>query len=176
MRRKHGACRFSVGENIRCELCEITAHLSGVILSAAAGAALLILGYILFGGPCRVVMFFRIPGGGFAVVMHYVLWILMFAAAGAELYLLKCISGRSSGEAALYHLAAHLCMFIWYPLFFTTMAQFLALIVIGTAAVLSVLAAKSARAVITTVCVSMIVKAAVCAIYFYINLAFLIIN
>lgn len=159
-----------------CELCGISKCLGGVILSALAGVAVLIIGYILFGGPCRIAMFFRVPGGGFTVVMHYVLWILMFAAAGVELFILRCFSGRRSGETVLHHIAAHLCLFLWYPLFFTTMAQLLALIVLAAALVLLILTAKSAVAVTSVVFVSSAIKVAVCAVYLYVNLAFIIIN
>lgn len=171
---RYKKCGFFT-DALRCDLCRLERYMRGMIFSAIAGVLLILSTYVLFGGPCRVVLFFHVPGGSFTVVMYYVLWCMMFAAAGAELYLMKRCTAMS-GDVFTLHLTAHLCLIAWYPLFFTTYAQLLALAVIGAAGVLLVLAAKDIIRAMPIVFVSLIAKCAVCAVYFYVTLAFIVIN
>lgn len=169
--------RNSITDTVKCEICSIMPHLRRIIIAMIIGAALIFISWIFFGGPCRVSLFFKIPGGGFTIALYYILWFVMFAIAGAECVLI-CTFGRrcNDNRALLLHIAVHTCMFIWYPLFFTTFTQFLALLIIIAAIVLLILEAKEVADIsclLTSICV---VKIIILLIFAYINLTFLIIN
>ena len=164
-------------DTLRCEICGVVMHLKRLIPAIIAGAALIIISWMYFGGPCRVTMFFRIPGGGITIAAYYIFWLIFFALAGGECVLIITFGRRCRGNRViLFHVAAHMCLLLWYPLFFTAFAQFLALLIIIAAIVLLILEAKEAVEIMCLLPVLCCIKAAILVLFAYVNLAFLIIN
>jgi len=148
-----------------------------MLLAAVSSVTVLLYGWSAFGGPCRVTLYLRVPGGMITVGMYYVLWILMFLTYGAECVIIATQRRHiCSGSLFLYHLGAHLCLFLWYPLFFTTLSQILSFGVIGAVCALLFMELKWARRTSELLFCSCIIKGAISAVYLYINLAFLLIN
>ena len=147
-----------------------------IIFSAVAGILIVIAGWIFFEGPCRLSIFFTIPGGGFTVVLYYLTWMILFAAGGGELAAYFHMFRYGDSTHYLYHIATYLCMFLWYPLFFTLFSQLLSLIVIITALVLSILNLKIMLKESLLLSVICLIRTSILFLFSYINLAFLIIN
>lgn len=140
------------------------------------GAFLILLGWIKFGGPCRVSIFFTIPGGTATIVSYYTLWFLVFTLFGAETVLLCNINKGEGSVATMLHIAAHLCLFLWYPLFFTTFSQFFALILLVAGAVLLIVEMKELHGRCLLISLSLLFKIIVVLVFTYINISFIIIN
>lgn len=168
--------RRGVGDRLRCELCAVLRLMKKIIPAMIAGGVLIAVSWIVFGGPCRVALFFRIPGGGFTVAMYYILWLAMFAAAGGECVLICTFRRRSDEKILLYHLAAHMCLLLWYPLFFTAFSQFLALLLIIAAEVLIILELSEGRRFMYILPLISAAKLVIVGVFIYINLAFLFLN
>ncbi len=147
-----------------------------LILFMILGAVLIIAGWMFFEGPCRLSLFFKIPGGGFTVTLYYILWFIMFLIGGAECAVYLNFFRNSEKICFLYHFAAYMCMLLWYPLFFTLFSQFLALIVITAALVLHILNIKTLIKRSCLLSLISVIRIVILGIYLYINLAFLIIN
>lgn len=140
------------------------------------GAFLILLGWIKFGGPCRVSIFFTIPGGSVTIVSYYILWFLIFTLFGAETVLLCNINKGEGSAATMLHIAAHLCLFLWYPLFFTTFSQFFALILLVASTVLLILELKELHRRCQLLSLTLLFKIIVTLVYTYINISFIIVN
>ena len=165
------------GATIGWEAKSLSGIFSLMIPAMAVSFGLLMYGWSKFGGPCRVSMFFNIPGGGVTVGAYYVLWGMMFLLFGGEVVVILTRRRHMATKTLLlYHLAAHLCLFLWYPLFFTTLSQILALGVITAALVLLIAELKYACRTSELLLCSCIGKGCICAVYVYLNFVFLIIN
>jgi len=148
-----------------------------LIIGMLLGATIIIASWLCFDGPCRISLFFKIPGGGFTIGAYYVLWFIMFVLSGGEGILLffvnrKCYDNRT----ILCFLASLLCMILWYPLFFTTFSQFFSLIVIIAATILVIIEAGDILKYSLLIFLSCIIKIIVLSVFTYMNLAFLILN
>jgi len=162
---------------IKDELWRIS-HLYGILIPAMiAGAVIISVCWMCFGGPCHVTMFFKVPGGGLAIAAYYVLWFLMFMVAGAE-FVLICIAKRRyrCDKVLICHLCAHVCMVLWYPLFFTSFAQLLSLALISMGLILLLLEYREIRKIMFLLSLTCKIKILILMIFTYINLAFLIVN
>ena len=153
-------------------------HIRGYItVGMIIGAAVIFSSWIFFDGPCRNSLICYIPGGGITIAAYYVCWFAMFAFAGGEgVVFLKFSSCNRDNKTFLYFLSAHACIYLWYPLFFTTFSQFLSLIVIISGIVLLVLETlKICRHSLLFLVIS-VVKICILSVFVYINLAFLFVN
>ena len=166
-----------IGGAVKWELRCMTKRFPLMLLASAVSVIILLYGWYVFGGPCRVSLYLNIPGGMITVGMYYVLWVLIFFTYGTECVIIATQRRHiCSGSLFLYHLGAHLCLFLWYPLFFTTLSQILAFGVIGAAFVLIFMELKWAKRTSDLLFCSCIIKCMISAVYLYINLAFLLIN
>lgn len=165
-----------VGDRLRCELCAILRLMKKIVPAMIAGGVLIAVSWMIFGGPCRVALFFRIPGGGFTIAMYYILWFVMFAVAGGECVLICTFRRRCDERVLLYHIAAHMCLLLWYPLFFAAFSQFLALLLIIAATVLIVLELSESKRIMCILPLISAVKLLILGVFIYINLAFLFLN
>lgn len=148
-----------------------------IIPATIISTVIIFISWIYFGGPCRVSMFFRIPYKGFTIASYYILWFFMFFIAGGEYVIIIHRSRECTKRIALlYHFAAHLCMILWYPLFFNSFSQFLSLIMIITALILMVLYLKEVRNAMYILSLFAFFKIVVLIFFTYMNLVFLIIN
>ena len=147
-----------------------------IILSMIAGAVLLFFSWTKFGGPCRITLLFKVPGGGITIAAYFVLWFVMFALCGGETAFICSIKNKCSYKILLYHIAAHFCLFLWYPLFFTTFSQLFALLILVASLIILLTELKECHCFSLIISASIILKAIVCTIFIYINIAFLIIN
>ena len=147
-----------------------------IILSMATGAAILFFAWTKFGGPCKVTFLFRIPGGGITIAAYYILWFIMFALCGGETAFICSIKNKCSYKILMYHIAANFCLFLWYPLFFTTFSQLFALLILIASLIILLAELKECHCFSLIISTSIILKAIVCTIFIYINIAFLIIN
>lgn len=161
---------------IRHELCHIKSLLGIIIPASIISGVLIIASWIWFGGPCRVSILFRIPGAGLTIALYYLLWFLMFLLFGGECAVILDTFTRNKNKPVLLHIASHLCLFLWYPLFFTTFSQFLALLVLIAAIVLLIIEITEAYIRSLIITLLLVVKVAISLIFFYINFAFLVIN
>ena len=141
-----------------------------------AGAFLILFSWIKFGGPCKVSIFFTIPGGSVTIVSYFILLFLIFSLFGGETVLLCNINKREGSTVTMLHVAAHLCLFLWYPLFFTTFSQLFALIVLVAGAVLLILELKELCGQCLLLTLSLVFKIIVSFVFTYINISFIIIN
>lgn len=147
-----------------------------IILSMAAGAGLLLFAWTKFGGPCKVTLLFKIPGGGITIAAYYILWFIIFSLCGGETALICSMRSRCSHKILLYHIAAHFCMFLWYPLFFTAFSQFFALLMLVASLIILLTELKECHCFSLILTTSVILKALICVIFIIINISFMIIN
>ncbi len=161
---------------VKQELFAVKRILQRIIPSAIGGGMLILLSWFYFGGPCRVSLFFKIPGGGFTIALYYVLWFFIFILCGGEAALICSYIRRCDSKILLYHIAVHLCLFLWYPLFFTSFSQFLSLLILISGLILLILQFVESKGWFIIFSASIFVKIIVVAVFVYINLAFLIIN
>ena len=158
------------------ELVSLERLKSRMVIFATLAGILLLVGWLIFDGPCRVSVFFRIPGNGFTVFMYYALWLIMFPIGGCECAVYMSRSYYCHNNILLRHIAVYLCMFVWYPLFFTLFSQFLAFVVIAAAAVLSIINfCEIFRESLLFGIVSG-ARMTILLVYLCVNLAFLLIN
>lgn len=162
--------------SFRREIRSVTRCLPKLIISMICSALLIIISWICFGGPCKAVVFFVIPGGGFTVVLYFVLWFIMFTLFGGETALICTFGSRTDKRHLLYHIAAHLCLFLWYPLFFIGFSHFLALLLLISGLVLLILDLKESVFCSILMTTAIIIKMLIVFAFIYINIAFLIIN
>jgi tryptophan-rich sensory protein len=171
--RKKRLTASAITREIRDLYCIRRYILSAMLISIA----IIFTTWIYFGGPCRVSMFFTMPYKGFTFAAYYIFWFFMFAAAGAEIVIIMNRTREQNKKITfLYHFTAHICMILWYPLFFNTFSQFLALIMIITAIVLMILYTKESRKCMYLLLLTGIVKIIILILFAYINISFLIIN
>ncbi len=163
-------------EVIRHELYHIYRNLPLIIPAMIISGAIIVASWIFFGGPCRISVIFKIPGGGFTISMYYILWFLMFTTYGAESIIMLKSHPANIKNPSVYHFGAHFFLFLWYPLFFTTFSQLLSLIVILAGTVVLVYELIYTGGGFRIVRISILLKAIISAVYLYINFLFLIYN
>lgn len=168
--------RPNILNTVRRELRGILNLKKSLTIAAIIGVIIIISGWIFFEGPCRLSLFFAIPGGGFTIVMYYILWIILFAVGGLEFILYLHIFRYSDTSRCFCHIATYLCMFLWYPLFFTLFSQFLALVVITAALVLNIINLRYITKISFVITAISVIRTVILLLFTYINLAFLIIN
>lgn len=166
----------SLSSRLKSELCAIKTHLIQLLIYTTAGLALIISSFMKFGGPCKLSLFFNIPGGNATIVCYYILWTIMFGLFGGETAIICNVRKREGSAVLLLHIASHLCLFLWYPLFFTTFSQLLSLLILISAAVLLILEAKETCKLSALLTISLTIKIVISVIFAYINLSFIIIN
>lgn len=170
---KSNKIRETIARELRC----MTRMKGTLIAGMVIGAIIIIASWLCFEGPCRLSLFFKVPGGGITIGAYYVLWFLMFTLSGAEGIIIFSVNRRcSDNRIFLGFISSVLCMFLWYPLFFTTFSQFFSLIVIIAAVVLIIIEAFEIEKYSATVFFYCIIKIVILLIFTYINLAFLILN
>ena len=158
------------------EISAVSKSLPRIILSMIASAVLLFFAWTKFGGPCRIALLFHIPGGGVTIAAYYVLWFIMFALLGGEVSVICSSGDREYNRILLYHVASHLCLFLWYPLFFTTFSPLFALIVLAAATVTLILELKDMLYCSLIMSASILFKIIVTLFFIWINIAFMITN
>ena len=162
--------------NICSELRNYCNCIPQFILAAAAGVAFIIFGWTKFGGPCRITLLFKIPGGGFTIGLYYVLWFIMFMLFGCELIMHLQMLKWIGKKPLLLHIASHLLMYLWYPLFFTSFSQFFALLILISSMILLITELAEMYKYSVVLSLLLIFKTLITVLYVVINLSFLIIN